>query len=192
MNRIFWREQMNNTESQIIIVGLKMVSKKGYEWLSFQKVADEVGIAKSSIYHYFKIKEDLGIAIMGMIEKKMENKRKEILTYKSEKQKLDAYLIKGNKEERLYYEAMSKLAFDFNGLPLKLQEKIRETSRKNIKFILDILKRGIEKKEFNIKKNIEEAAMGITLMSIGGYLYSRVFNDVDLDINQYITDSIIN
>ncbi|MEI6856366.1 TetR/AcrR family transcriptional regulator, partial [Psychrilyobacter sp.] len=169
-----------------------MVSERGYEWLSFQKVADEVGIAKSSIYHYFKNKEDLGIAIMEMIEKRVQKKREEILTYRSEKKKLDAYLTKANKEEILYAEAIAKLAFDFNGLPLKLQEKIRNHSIKNYELVLKILKKGAEKKEFSIKKDLEDATMGIMLMSIGGYIYGRVFDDKDIDIKKYITDSIIN
>lgn len=192
MIEVFGRGRMNNTEREIIRVALRMVSEKGYEWLSFQKVADEVGIAKSSIYHYFKKKEDLGIAIMEMIEERVQKKKEEILSYESEKEKLAAYLIKANKEETLYYEAMAKLTFDFNGLPLKLQEKIREHSTKNYEFVLEILKRGAEKKEFSIKKDLEEAAMGIILMSIGGYIYGRVFDDENIDISRYITDSIIN
>lgn len=181
---------MNSTKSKIIRVALRMVSEKGYEWLSFQKVADEVGIAKSSIYHYFKKKEDLGVAIMELIKERVQKKQEEILVYKSEKEKLDAFLIKANTEETLYYEAIAKLTFDFNGLPLKLQNKIREHSIKTHKFVFEILKRGTEKKEFNITKDLEETTTGIILMSIGGYIYGRVFDDIDLDIGKYITNSI--
>ncbi|UUV17950.1 TetR/AcrR family transcriptional regulator [Fusobacteria bacterium ZRK30] len=181
---------MNNTEREIIRVALRMVSENGYERLSFQKVADEIGIAKSSIYHYFKKKEDLGIAIMELIEEKIQKKKEEILTYESEQDKLNAYLEKANEEDTLYYEAKAKLTFDFNGLPLKLQEKIRKYSIRNYEFVLGILKRGAEKKEFSIKKDLEEATMGIILISIGGYIYARAFGDKDLDISKYITDSI--
>ncbi|MCS5421567.1 MULTISPECIES: TetR/AcrR family transcriptional regulator [Psychrilyobacter] len=183
---------MNNTKSEIIRVALRMVSERGYEWLSFKKVADEVGIAKSSIYHYFKKKEDLGIAVMEVIEERIQKNKDEILTYESEKEKLDAYLIRADKEDTLYAEAMAQLAFNFNGLPPKLQEKFRKRSIKDYEFVLGILKRGAEKKEFSIKKDLEEAAMGIILMSIGGYLYGRVFHDENVDISKYITDSIIN
>ena len=60
---------------------------------------------------------------------------------------------------------------------------------------------NITKKEYDaeiaildpfIKKNLEEATMGILLMSIGSYIYGRVFDDKDLDIGKYITNSIIN
>ena len=192
MIKIFRRGRMNNTKKEIIRVALRMVSEKGYEWFSFQKVADEVGIAKSSIYHYFKKKEDLGVAIMEMIEKRVQKKKEEVSTCKSEKEKLETYLIKINAEEKIYYEVIAKLAFDFNGLPLKLQKKIREHSINNYEFVLEILKRGAENKEFSIKKNLEEATMGILLMSIGSYIYGRVFDDKDLDIGKYITNSIIN
>jgi len=183
---------MNNTKSEIIRIALRMVSERGYEWLSFKKIADEIGIAKSSIYHYFKNKEDLGIAIMEIIEERVQKNKDEILTYESEKEKLDAYLIRADRDETLYAEAVAQLAFNFNGLPPKLQEKIREHSVKNYEFVLGILKRGAKKKEFSIKKDLEEAAMGIILMSIGGYLYARVFDDENIDISRYITDSIIN
>ena len=87
---------------------------------------------------------------------------------------------------------IAKLTFDFNGLPLVLQEKIKEHSIKTHKFVFEILKKGTEKKEFNITKDLEETTTGIILMSIGGYIYGRVFDDIDLDIGKYITNSITN
>lgn len=186
---------MNNTKSKILKVALRMVSERGYEWLSFQKIADEVGIAKSSIYHYFRKKEDLGITVMEIILEKIKNKEKVILTYKTEKEKLEAYLKRIDPEEKIYSEAMAKLFFDFRGLPLKLQEKLKKFSTENYEFVLDILKRGVEKKEFNLKQDLKEAAIGIILMNIGEYFYNRIFDEKDMkniNINHYITSRIIN
>lgn len=183
---------MNSTENEIIKIALKMISEKGYDWLSFQKIANEIGIAKSSVYHYFKTKEDLGIAIIEFIEERIKKKRELILTFESEKEKLNAYLGKNNKEDILYFESLAKFTFNFSGLPLKLQSKIRNHSIKTHAFVLEILKRGTKNKEFNITENLEETARAIVLMSIGSYIYGRVFDNSDLDICKCITDRISN
>ena len=186
---------MNSTKNKILKIALRMISERGYEWLSFQKIADEIGIAKSSIYHYFKKKEDLGIAVVEIILEEMENKKRIILTYKTEKEKLEAYLGRIDHEEKIYSEGIAKLFFDLKGLPLKLQEKLKKFSTENYEFVLDILKRGVKKKEFNLKQDLEEAAIGIILINIGEYFYNRIFDKKDMinvNINNYIVNQIIN
>ena len=183
---------MKNRKGEIIKVALKIVSERGYEWLSFQKVADKVGIAKSTIYHYFKNKEELGIAIVEVVEKREERQREVTLTYRSEKEKLDAYLTRLDIIETLHVEAIAKLSFDFKGLPINLQEKIRKHSINNHEFILGILKRGVENKEFNLKKDLEEVAMGIRLISIGSYIYGRIFDVRNIDVSKDIIDGLLN
>lgn len=182
---------MNSTKSQIINVALKMVSEKGYEWLSFQKIANEVGISKSSVYHYFKKKEDLGIEIVNMIGEEFRKEKEKFLIYKSEKEKIEGYLTEVNRKDHLYNEVLAKLTFDFNGLSLKLQKKIKEISEIEYNFILDVLKKGVEKNEFKIKNNLEETATAIILMTIGIYLYARIFSHKQKNFSKYIIENII-
>ena len=101
-----------NRRDEIIKVALRIASERGYEWLSFQKVADEVGIAKSSVYHYFRKKEDLGIAVMEIVLEEIRRKERLILTYKTEKERLEAF---NSQPERVAWRARIPI-MDFNEL----------------------------------------------------------------------------
>ena len=56
-------KQVNQREKIIAIAG-RLMSEKGYKGASLQEVADPVGIHKSTLFHYFKNKEELLLAIL--------------------------------------------------------------------------------------------------------------------------------
>jgi AcrR family transcriptional regulator len=47
------------TRAKIIFMAKKVFAQKGYELASMHRIADQVGINKSSLYYFFKNKEDL-------------------------------------------------------------------------------------------------------------------------------------
>jgi AcrR family transcriptional regulator len=47
------------TRAKIISMAKKVFAQKGYELASMHRIADQVGINKSSLYYFFKNKEDL-------------------------------------------------------------------------------------------------------------------------------------
>jgi AcrR family transcriptional regulator len=55
---------MMDNRSKIIEVATKVISEKGYHGASMQMIADKVGITKSTVFHYFKNKEALLLAIL--------------------------------------------------------------------------------------------------------------------------------
>jgi TetR/AcrR family transcriptional regulator, cholesterol catabolism regulator len=60
--------QQNKYET-ILKAAAHLISKKGYDGTSFQEIADRVGIHKSTIFYYFKTKEEL---ILRIMEKSLE------------------------------------------------------------------------------------------------------------------------
>jgi len=54
---------------KIISVAGSLISKKGYNGTSFQGIADKVGIHKTTIFHYFRNKEDL---LLKVLERSVE------------------------------------------------------------------------------------------------------------------------
>jgi len=177
-----------NTKDRIIKVALKMISERGYEWLSFKKIADEIGIAKSSIYHYFKTKEELGIAVMEVIEEKRCNSIERLLKYKTEKEKLEFFIRKKYLIERTYIEVIAKLFADFEGLPENLQKIVKENFLKDQELLRSIIKKGIENKEFKLKRDLDEVVMAIILIHIGTYFYSRIIDCESCNLEKIITE----
>lgn len=177
-----------NTRDRIIRVTVKMISERGYEWLSFKKIADEIGIAKSSIYHYFKTKEELGIAVMGIIEEKRNESKERLLQYETEKEKLKFFIRKKYLMDQVYIEVIAKLFTEFEGLPKELQKVVKENFLKNQELLKSILKKGIENKEFKLEKDLDEVVMAIIIMHIGTYFYSRVIDCGSCNLENFIIE----
>ncbi len=65
MARGSFREQVLQAREQAIVVAVnRLLAEKGFEAMTVDAVATEVGIAKASLYKHFKSKEDLAAAAM--------------------------------------------------------------------------------------------------------------------------------
>lgn len=53
-----------NQKKKIIRIATRLMSEKGYKGTSLQEIADRVGIHKSTLFHYFKNKEELLLAVL--------------------------------------------------------------------------------------------------------------------------------
>ncbi len=53
-----------NQHEKIIMVASRLMSQKGYKGASLQEIADHVGIHKSTLFHYFKNKEELLLSVL--------------------------------------------------------------------------------------------------------------------------------
>lgn len=49
---------------QILLVAARLMAANGYDGASFQDIADKVGLHKSSLFHYFKNKEELLLRLL--------------------------------------------------------------------------------------------------------------------------------
>jgi len=60
----------------IIKVAAKLIRENGYHNIGIKSILDELSIPKGSFYHYFKSKEELGLAIIeiytSMLKKRIE------------------------------------------------------------------------------------------------------------------------
>ena len=55
-----------NTRSDIIRIGTELISRQGYNATGIEMVLKEAGVPKGSFYHYFKSKEEFGLAVMAV------------------------------------------------------------------------------------------------------------------------------
>ena len=55
---------MKNKRQKILNIAAKLIAKKGYGRASFQEIADIVKLHKSSLFHYFRSKEELLLTIL--------------------------------------------------------------------------------------------------------------------------------
>lgn len=64
MNQTISRHTKTDTRQLILRIARELLLTRSYLGLSFQELADRVGIRKASLYHHFASKEVLGIALM--------------------------------------------------------------------------------------------------------------------------------
>ncbi len=57
-------EDISDTRLSILRTARELIQTRSYLGLSFQELADRVGIRKASLYHHFPSKEALGIAVL--------------------------------------------------------------------------------------------------------------------------------
>jgi len=60
------KSEIGNQHERIITVASRLMGQKGYKGASLQEIADLVGIHKSTLFHYFKNKEELLLAVLGI------------------------------------------------------------------------------------------------------------------------------
>jgi len=60
------KSKTGNQYEKIIAIASQLMSEKGYKGASLQEIADLVGIHKSTLFHYFKNKEELLLTVLGI------------------------------------------------------------------------------------------------------------------------------
>lgn len=66
--RVSFKEQMLQAREEAIVKAVsRLLAEKGFEAMTVDEVAAEVGIAKASIYKHFPSKEDLAAAAMARV-----------------------------------------------------------------------------------------------------------------------------
>ncbi len=56
--------QKRDTRSEIVRIGTDLISRQGFNATGIDSVLKEAGIPKGSFYHYFKSKEEFGLAVI--------------------------------------------------------------------------------------------------------------------------------
>ncbi len=61
----------DDTRTRILQAGAELLHRQGYAATGIQQVLDACGVPKGSFYHYFKSKEDFGLAVVDMHAERM-------------------------------------------------------------------------------------------------------------------------
>ena len=117
-----------NRREEILSVSARLISQNGFNGTSFQEIADNTGLNKSSLFHYFKNKEELLARILEKAVLEVYSNLEKIVTN-------DA-LSPEEKLEKAFHNHLTSLIEHFDTINIYLNE-IRHLSRKNQKIYLD-------------------------------------------------------
>ncbi len=179
--------------SEIAAVAIKLFAEKGFEKTSIQEIANNAGIGKGTVYHYFKTKE------------KIFNQAANEIFNEFGKSIGDTFLQLGDPKEQLseIIKQMTNTGAEFEqffivymelwlinlrnsgfGDSMKMFEDLLYEFRKMIAHIIDT-----GKKRNIFRKDVDSMSLGVFLLaSLDGILLHYVFDQHRFDIKQIGND----
>ena len=164
--------------------------QNGIKNLTISQIAQTAGVAKGSLYDYFKNKEDVVFEIVDILmDEHNILKEKKILAAKSTKDKIKIFF-------QFYYDKedidLRQLYKEFISISLVtpeivMIEKNTQSFDKYYNWFEDIIKDGIKKKE--IKDISLRLAKGLFVLGDGLFITSSVTNSIDnvqISIDEHI------
>ncbi|MCW3787197.1 TetR/AcrR family transcriptional regulator [Plebeiibacterium sediminum] len=159
-------ENLNYNESvrvSILEAAQGLFSKFGYKKTTMEDIAQELHKGKSSLYYYFKNKEEIFQAVIDWEQTVLLSKLHEIVDSEQEpKDKLNNYVLvrmKTISELDNYFKALT----DEKSGGLEFVRKVKESSEKEeIDMIKTILEEGIASDTFQLKNTL----MGATALAL--------------------------
>lgn len=181
-----------DTKTQILDVALDLIQRQSLSGVSFQELANRIGIKKGSMYYHFPSKEDLVVAVMERAGNELKAAF-EAGAHKTPTERLryffHIYFNHIGAGERICPGAACVSEWD--QLSTKSQELIARLLKIQAGGVEDIIADGLEIGEFNGHGNSAKHLSLWVISSIqGALLTSRAFKDKEVFVN--VTRSIEN
>ncbi|WEK54799.1 MAG: TetR/AcrR family transcriptional regulator [Candidatus Cohnella colombiensis] len=142
---------MQGKKRKILDIAMRCFARKGYHATSIQEIADELGMAKGSIYFYFKSKEDL---LTSVLEYYVELLQERMQEFPSDRSLTPREVLSTQLEQQFIFfrENMDFVAMLMNEPVTGLQPDIEQLLRRfrarasiwNVKHLLAIYGHTIE------------------------------------------------
>ena len=167
---------------EILDAAERMVQDRGFNAVSFQQIADEVGLKKPSIFHHFKNKAALALALVQRCQSKYGPFYGEIIEQQSgAPEKLRAVALSYAKD--LLENRLCLLAALGNGsssLPELAQEELRISANATIDRFSKIFKQGRKDQSLVFGGEPEAAATAFLAMLQGLQVLARTKQQSDV------------
>ncbi len=178
------------SERERIIDNARQVFKTyGYKKTTMNDIAHASGKAKSSVYYYFKSKDEVfNAVIFNEAQKYRKQVLNEVNKIESPKMQLKAYIMIRLQTDKVYsnfYRAMNQIS-ENSTLFLQKLKKIYDKEEFNI--FSSILKRGIETGYFEIY-DIKYASVGIVNAMRG--IESTLLHQIENPLTEKKVDNIL-
>lgn len=152
-----------STKDKILDISQDLIQKRGYNAISFQDIAELVGIKKPSITHHFASKEALGIAVVQRYRRSFAEALDQLTKNENttSMQALEFYFSPyqdlGATNDRICLCA--SLAGEFMALPTEVQTEVASFFKDHISWLEKIFIKGKASKEFKFEGEPEDLAL---------------------------------
>lgn len=131
-----------NKREKILLTAAKLLSRKGADGTSFQMIADKVGLHKSTLFHYFKNKEELVLRVLQKSVDEVNNDLEAIIANSElePERKLEkaidnhlSLLVKYFDNVKVYLSSLTSLSKKNQAIYLKKRKKYEKDFEKIIR-----------------------------------------------------------
>lgn len=156
--------------AELVAKAITIFSNKGFRGTSMNELAEAVGLSKSSVYHYFKSKEDLLVEIYDDVlnhnvaaaqrvrdsDLPTEDKVRQLLMERV------AYVCKNRRILQIFFEEEAEL-------PRKLLSQVFEVRAAYVGLVVGLVKQGVDEGVFTTKAS--PAVVVNTLLGATNWIY---------------------
>ncbi|MBO7747493.1 TetR/AcrR family transcriptional regulator [Paenibacillus sp. MWE-103] len=166
---------METRKLQIIRYTESLIQQKGYAAFSYDDLAKQFGVTKASIHYHFEKKEDLGLAVLERLYRRLvEFSSRMAISQEPVEEKLVRF-------SRLQMEELaddvicpiSSLQADFELLPDSMRTKLQAISRLELSVMQDIIADGAS----GLGTDSRAVALAILAAIKGSLQYRRVISE---------------
>ncbi len=158
-------KDFNSMKSRLLHVAKELFAKYGYKKTTLDEIAQGAGKGKSSLYYYFKSKDEVFAAVVEHELNTLEEKIEEAVNSVSKAgDKLKIYIqtrIDVIKEMATLTEAIKN---DLLGHYSFIKEIRKTYFEKEVNMVKDILDLGVNNERFNIKDTVATAQSIVTII----------------------------
>jgi AcrR family transcriptional regulator len=148
MNKMHKDEEVKEL---ILAAARKVFQKWGLNKTTMEDIAHEAGKGKSTLYYYFKSKEDIfEIVVLGEMEAIVDKARKVISECTSAKEKLKKYIYTIVTEAKQTMNIYPVIRGEIRGNRDFIDKLTKKLTKKDELMIADILRSGMQSGEFTI------------------------------------------
>lgn len=176
-------KQKDEEVKQAIHEAAKRVFQKwGVNKTTMEDIAREAGKGKSTLYYYFKSKEEIfEYVVTEEFSYMLDNSKRQIENIKSAREKLRQYIVAMLEEMKKTVSIYPIVSGEIKGKKEFIERIQKKLDLKEEAIIKDILSVGLESGEFSIlcKDQLDKTASVILAIVRGFELYLFVDNDDD-------------
>jgi len=150
------RRAHRNTREQIFLTAAELFTEKGYDAVSIREICEKVGVGKPTLYYYFQDKESLLVALIDEAYRLgFDYFSRYIMPHREWKHKFQG-LLKAASVYSLEYPALIRffLLLPQMVFPPNVGKKVEALKRKEMDFLIDLLKEGKRAKCISKKVNL--------------------------------------
>lgn len=184
---------MSNTDRDISIRGEilqaagKVFQRWGFAKTTMEDIAHEAGKGKSTLYYYFRSKDEIIDAMVSTEVSLLLMKAKaSVRDVQSAKEKLKMYVVASLSEMKNVATIYHVVLKEIRENPRFLRNLLKDFEAKEFEFLRGILQQGMKQGEFQLSRRKElDAATRVVLgivRSLELYLFLEDYNSDDVDM----------